>query len=333
MTVEAPAAGVQLDETIDRRDPERLLAMIVLFGAMAAIIVIGALTSDVFLTTDNVMAVARTASITAIVAVCATAITLSGNFFSIALGQTAVFASVVFAIVLRADAGLVPALIATFAAVVALGAIQGGLVALGANPIVTTLGAAAVLAGISGTLAGPAAVHIPSSSAVDWLGSGRPLAVPIQTWTFVVVLVVVSVIMRQMRLGRATLLTGANRAAARAAGISVSRITIAAFVSAAIGAAIVGIFQASQFNRATLDTFTRLDFDVIAAILVGGTSVAGGEGSPLRSALGAFFVALVGNYMLLQGWSEGTRIAILGMLVIIAAVAFHLLRRRSRAVT
>jgi ribose transport system permease protein len=332
MTAGASTVAVRLEETPRRRDPVRIVAPIVLVGAVGAIVLVGALTSDVFLTTDNVKAVARNASITAIVAVCATAITLSGNFFSIALGQTAVFASVVFGIVMRAEAGLLLALLATFAAVIALGTIQGGVVALGANPIVTTLGASALLAGISGLMAGPSAVHLPSSDAIDWIGSGRPAGIPIQTWTCIVVLVVVSLLMGQMRLGRATILTGSNRAAARSAGVPVSTITIAAFVSASIGAGIVGIFQAAQFNRATIDTFTRLDFDVIAAILVGGISVAGGEGSPLRAALGGFFIALVSNYMLLQRWSEGTRIAVLGLVVIIAALTFHLLRRRARLV-
>lgn len=327
--MEARAATLRTQLGIYRGEPQRLIGLVVVLGAVVAIGLLGALTSDAFLTADNVTAIARTASITAIVAVCAAAITISGSFFSISLGQTAVFASVMFGIVMRADGGLVIALIAVLAAALVLGAIQGAVVALGGNPIVVTLGASALLAGIAGTMAGSEAVGIPESEAVEWIGSGRTLGVPSQTWTFIVILVVVSVVMRQTRLGRATLLTGANRAAAKAAGISVSTVTIAAFVLASIGAAIVGIFQAAQFNRATLDTFTQLDFDVIAAILVGGISVAGGEGSPLRAALGAFFIGLVANYMLLQGWPEGTRIAVLGIVVIVAAVGFHLVRRRS----
>jgi simple sugar transport system permease protein/ribose transport system permease protein len=174
-------------------------------------------------------------------------------------------------------------------------------------------------------------VHLPRGDTLEWIGSGRPHGVPTQTWTFVIVLTVVSIVARQMRLGRTTILTGSNRAAARAAGVPVAAITIVAFVSASIGAGIVGIFQAAQFNRATIDTFTRLDFDVIAAILVGGIAVGGGEGSPLRAALGGFFIALVSNYMLLQRWSEGTRIAVLGMVVIVSALTFHVLRRRARS--
>jgi simple sugar transport system permease protein/ribose transport system permease protein len=168
---------------------------------------------------------------------------------------------------------------------------------------------------------------------LDLLGAGRPLGIPTQTWAFVAILVVVWITTRKTRIGRETLLRGANTAAARSAGVSVAKVTIVAFVMASLGAAAVGVFQAAQFNRATIDTFGSLDFDVIAAILVGGTAASGGEGSPLRSALGALFIVFVNNYMLIQGWSQGARIFVLGGFVISAAVAFHLLRRRTGAVT
>jgi ribose transport system permease protein len=140
---------------------------------------------------------------------------------------------------------------------------------------------------------------------------------------------VVTVIARKNRLGRETMLTGANRATATGSGIGVTGVTIAAFVAAAIGAAIVGIFETAQFSQATTTTFTTLDFDVIAAILVGGTAAGGGEGSALRSALGGLFIALVSNYMLLLGWPQGTITTVEGALVLIAVVTFHLLRQRA----
>ena len=218
-------------------------------------------------------------------------------------------------------------MLATFASALLIGSIQGGVVNLGANPIVATLGASALLAGIAGMMTGAEKIETPAGPVVDWLGSGDSLGVPSQTWAFIVAVFIMTVLMRRMRLGRAILLSGANRAAASASGVRVWAVTIAVFILASVGAAIAGIFQVAQFNQATLDTFTRLDFDVVAAILVGGTAVGGGEGSPLRSALGALFIGLVDNYMLLKGWSQGTRIGVLGLFVITAALGFHLLRR------
>ena len=330
--VSAESGAVQSEAGSTRTNRERLIIPTALATAVGAVVLLGALTSDTFLTVDNARAVVRVASITGIVAVMATTLTLSGNFFSIALGQTAVFSSVVLALVLRAGGSVALALLATFAAALLIGAIQGGVVNLGANPIVATLGASALLAGIAGMMTGAEKIETPAGPVVDWLGSGDSLGVPSQTWAFIIAVLIMTVLMRRMRLGRAILLSGANRAAARSAGVRVWVVTIAVFVFASIGAAIAGIFQVAQFNQATLDTFTRLDFDVVAAILVGGTAVSGGEGSPLRSALGALFIGVVDNYMLLKGWSQGTRIAVLGLFVITAALGFHFLRR-GRATT
>jgi simple sugar transport system permease protein/ribose transport system permease protein len=330
--VSAESGAVPSEAGSTRTNRERLIIPTALATAVGAVVLLGALTSDTFLTVDNARAVVRVASITGIVAVMATTLTLSGNFFSIALSQTAVFSSVVLALVLRAGGSVALALLATFAAALLIGAIQGGVVNLGANPIVATLGASALLAGIAGMMTGAEKIETPAGPVVDWLGSGDSLGVPSQTWAFIVAVLIMTVLMRRMRLGRAILLSGANRAAARSAGVRVWVVTIAVFGFASIGAALAGIFQVAQFNQATLDTFTRLDFDVVAAILVGGTAVSGGEGSPLRSALGALFIGVVDNYMLLKGWSQGTRIAVLGLFVITAALGFHFLRR-GRATT
>jgi len=327
------AAEVDVAEANTRWNRQRLLTLVLLIIAVGAILLLGSLTSDTFLTADNARAVFRTASITGLVAVMATALTLSGNFFSIALGQTAVFASVVFALVLHAGGGFVLALAATAGAALLIGTSQGAVVYLGANPIIVTLGASALLAGIAGMMTGAEKIETPSNAAVDWLGSGQSLGVPSQTWAFLAAVVVMTILMRRMRLGRAIILSGANRAAAISSGVRIWLVTIAVFILASIAAAVAGIFQVAQFNQATLDTFTRLDFDVVAAILVGGTAVGGGEGSPLRSALGALFIALVDNYMLLKGWTQGTRIGVLGLFVIGAALFFHLLRRHGRVAT
>jgi simple sugar transport system permease protein/ribose transport system permease protein len=77
-----------------------------------------------------------------------------------------------------------------------------------------------------------------------------------------------------------------------------------------------------------MSAFIGLDFDVVAAVLIGGTAIHGGEGSPLRTALGAIFIAMVQNYMLLLGWSFGPRTLVLGALIMLAVVVFHMARQR-----
>jgi ribose transport system permease protein len=323
----AEASGTDTIATGELRRYARLLAALVL---LVAIVALCSLTASAFLTTANINALVYQASITGIVAVCATSLTLSGNFFSIALGQTAVLCEVMFAIVLHDGYGVLPAILVALGIAVGLGLVQGGVVAFGANPLVTTLGASAALSGLAGLASGPTAISIPANSIVTWLGSAQPLGVPSETWAFIVVLVIMSVVVHGTRLGRAIRLSGSNRAAAVASGVPVRRVAITVFVLASVGAAITGIFGASLFHLASLSDFSNLDFNVVAAVLVGGTAVNGGIGSPLRSALAAVGIAVVSNYLLLRGWSVGTRDGLLGVVVIVAVVGFHLYYRRTK---
>jgi ribose transport system permease protein len=323
----ADASSVGTGAVLERRRLAKLTAALIL---VVVIVALCSLTTSAFLTTANIRALVYQASITGIVAVCATSLTLSGNFFSIALGQTAVLCSVMFAIVLRGGAGVLPAILAAFGIAVGLGLVQGGVVALGANPLVTTLGASAALSGIAGLASGPTSISIPANSVVTWLGTAQPLGIPCETWAFLIVLAIMSVVVHGTRLGRAIRLSGSNRATALASGVPVRRVTVVVFVLASVGAAISGIFGASLFHLASLSDFPSLDFNVVAAVLVGGTAVNGGIGSPVRSALAAIGVSVVSNYLLLRGWSVGTRDALLGVVVIVAVIGFHLYYRRTK---
>lgn len=331
-TVSSPAGPVASPTPTEPTPSRAWGPSAAVLAAVVALLALGGLTADDFLTSDNALVVVRAAAVTGIVALGATFITLSGNFFSLALAQTAIFCSVLFALMMRGGFGLVPSLVLVIAAAVMIGALQGGVVAAGANPIVTTLGAGALLFGFAGLITNSKNIRL-ETDAAQWLGSGRPLGIPTQTWTFVLLIGLSWFVLRRTRLGRAVVLTGANRAAAASSGLRVGAVTVAAFVIASIGAAIVGVFGAAEFDQAKLNQFERLDLDVVAAVLIGGSAVAGGEGSTLRTALGAIFIALLQNYMLIRGWPQGTRIVVLGVLVIVAASAFHLLRRRGGAGT
>ena len=140
-------------------------------------------------------------------------------------------------------------------------------------------------------------VNFDSSAAVDWIGTGRPLGVPTQSWAFILLTILSTLVLTRSRFGREIYLVGTSRAAARASGLSVGKATVVAFMLSAIAAGIAGVFTAAQVAQAPLTQFDGLNIDVIAAVLVGGTALQGGEGSTLRSALGAVFIALLANLM------------------------------------
>lgn len=305
-------------------------ARYLLLLGFVALFVIGGLFNEAFLTRDNGLAILRAAALSGIAAMGATFITLSGRFFSLALGQSAVIGGISLAVLMTNGLPLALALPATLLFAALLGAIQGGIIAMGANPIITTLGASALLAGLAGLATGGKTIRV-QSEAIEWIGNARFVGVPIQTWAFVASVLAAWWIINKTRFGHETVLIGANRATARASGISVPRVTMAVFMIASVTAAIVGIFAMAQFSQARASGFEGLDFDVVAAVLIGGTAIQGGRGSPVQSALGAVLIATVQNYMLLLGWSSGTRTLITGMFILAIVVAFHVFNRRKGA--
>lgn len=299
---------------------------LILAGA-AVLVVIGGLLNPAFVTADNGLAILRAASLSGIVALGATFITLSGRFFSLALGNTVMFTGIVLAVTMSWGVPFYLALVLTFIVAMVIGAVQGAIVAMGSNPIITTLGAGALLAGVAGLATNGVNVPI-RSEAVAWIGNARIVGVPTQTWAFVIAIAIAWWVIRKTRFGHETVLLGANPASARASGLSAAKITITVYTIASVASAVAGILAAAQFSKARVQGFSTMDFDIIAAVLIGGTAIQGGRGSPLPTALGAVAIATIQNYMLLLSWSSGVRTMITGAFIVLIVVGFHLAGKR-----
>lgn len=296
---------------------------------LVALFVFGATATPGFLGVDNLLNIVRAAAIIGTVALGMTFITISGNFFSLSVAETAAFAAVMFAGLMRAEVPIGLTILAVLAFAVGVGLIQGAFVGRGANPIITTLGAGAVLFGLTALITDNRTINIGSDMA-EWLGRGRPVGIPNQTWLFVVLTIVGTIILSRTRLGRQIYLVGANRAAARASGISITGATLFAFAASAVTAALAGIMTASQFSQGSTTQFADLTIPVVAAVLVGGTAIAGGQGSMLRTMLGAVFIALLQNIMLLRGIETGWRLLLTGAIVAFAVSLYAISRGRGR---
>jgi len=305
----------------------RFVAPAIAFAAVLVVVLIGALTTPAFLTYDNILVIFRQASITGIMALGMTFITISGSFFSLSVEQTAAVSAIVFAEAMAHGWGLALSLVATLVVAALIGAVQGGVISLGVNPIVTTLAAGSVLYGLAAMITGNKIVQIRTGSGT-WIGQGRPLGIPTQVWAFLILTAIAGIVLRGARFGRLVTLVGANRHAAEASGLRVRWATVAAFVVSAVAAGVAGIFVAAQIRQGLVKQFDGANIDVIAAVLVGGAAVAGGEGSMVRTALGALLISVLTNFMILRDYSFGVRTAAEGVVVVVAVCTFHLLRRR-----
>jgi ribose transport system permease protein len=305
--------------------PEWLTLAIVASVAGVAVVLAMVVTPN-FLTVDNLRAILRNASIVGIVAVGMTPVTLSGNFVSLAISQSAMLAMVAFVALLGAGWPQVPAIVVVILGLVVVGMLQGAVVAAGLNPVITTLAAGAIIFGVVSEITGGGIVRV-GPAPVPW-GGGTVADIPVEVLIFVLFTFVVSLLMSRTVMGRETILIGANRATAEISGISFSRVTIVAFVIFSVSVAFAGILNGAAFGQATAVSFPGFTIVVIAAVLVGGTAIQGGRGSPLRSAAGAVLISVISNMMVLNNFSTGGRLAVQGGVVVVVVVLLDLLRRR-----
>jgi ribose/xylose/arabinose/galactoside ABC-type transport system permease subunit len=304
------------------------LALTAWIAVLGAVTVYGAATTTGFLSWSNVKAIMTAAAFVGIIAVGLTVIILSGNLFSLALGQTAAISAMVFLYTLRL--GLGPAIALTLLLGLAIGAVQGFTVgAWGANPIIVTIGAAGLMEGMAVWLSHGQSI-VPPADETTWEHLAQPvLGLPAPVYVFLVVTLLLAVVMRRSRFGRQIYLLGENRVAARAAALPITLLTVGAFGIASLYTAGSGILIGATSANASLLLTGSYTYDAIAAALVGGNAVTGGRGSIARTAGGAIFIATISDMLLLRGYSTGGQILVRGIIVLVVVVLTNL-RERSR---
>ncbi len=282
--------------------------------ALAAALIIYALMTPSFFSWSNMSAIMSSIGPVGLVGVGMTVIMISGALFSLSLGISATVASMLFLWALQY--GVVESIGLTVVVSALYCAIQGFLVgAIGANPIIVTLAAGTLLAGITASVSGGSGVTPPLGVDLDFL-SARPLGIPMAVWCLAGATVVLELLMRRTTTGWRVYLLGDNPSAARLAGLRVMKLYVLVFAIAGAAAALAGILVAGITHSANLTANPTLTFDAIAAALVGGTAVTGGRGSVSRTVLGAVAIAVLSDLVVLNGYSTGFQILIKGSLVL-----------------
>jgi ribose/xylose/arabinose/galactoside ABC-type transport system permease subunit len=300
----------------------------------AVLLVWGAATTENFLTVFNLKVILRSAAFVGIFAIGLTFVTISGNFFLLSLEETAAVSSIAFATFISADWGLAGALVGTLAITGFTGLIQGFIVGIGGNPIVVTLGAAGIIFGLASWYSDNSVILMERPHPAEWMGTGQVLGVPNVTWAFLILAVIAEVVLRYTRFGRSTYLVGASKDTAKATGYENFSKALQVFALASMAASFVGILFTAQISQGHVNLFSAsfgssgsLTISAIAAVMVGGTAIFGGSGSILRTTLGAIFIALADNMMVLRGFESGPRILFVGFIVVFSVSIYALLRR------
>jgi ribose transport system permease protein len=284
--------------------------------------------ADNFLDADNAKNILRQISIVGIVAAAATLVMVGGGL-DLSVGGTAALSGVAAAMISTHGVSTEWSFVLGALVGVGVGLVNGLLiVSLGLNPVIATLGTLYVSRGAANVLTDGLPIYdVPS----DWsdLGTGFTFGLPTPAIVLAVVVLVLWIVQRYTLLGKYAVAVGSNFEAARLAGIPVDRVRITLYVISGAAAGIGGIVLSSILNSGQPTAGTGLEFDVIVAAILGGTSLSGGQGSVIGTLIGALIVGTVNNGLNLLGVQSFWQSIVQG-LILVGAVALDALVQRRR---
>lgn len=297
-----------------RRDRRRLVSLIRLAAVVALVAI--AFTTPGFTAMPAVLALLTTMSFIGCIAVAMSFVTISGNIMSLCFGATAAASSLIFIGVLQEEIGLLPAIAASLAFGAAATGLQGFCIGyFRANPIIMSIAALALILGVAQLVTRGSSLYAETGGPHEVL-KGRIAGVPIEFIIFVATALIGHLLLGFTRFGRNLYMIGNSERAAEAAGVRVWRSITGAYVVAGIFAAVPGIMLGSRYGLANMEYGIGYDYDAIAAVLVGGTAIHGGEGNVLRTFLGIVVIAVVQVIVLLYGFRQEWQYLITGLIVL-----------------
>ncbi|MBI3823429.1 MAG: ABC transporter permease [Planctomycetes bacterium] len=281
-----------------------------------------------FLTPANLLNIANQIAVIAIMAIGVTMVIIAGGI-DLSVGSLLALSAVVAAYLIRAVGGAyeASALSMTLCCVGAI--LVCGLVGLGTGFLVTafrvpafivTLGVMLIARGAAGKLSqGQSIFQLPE--AFTWLGRESAFGfIPNAVVLMLLLYAVAHFVMAHTVLGRYIYAAGGNREAARLSGVPVERVVMCVFVVSGALAGLGGVILASQFKSGSPTYGVMYELYVIAAVVVGGTSLSGGEGKILGTLIGAFVIAVIQNGMNLLGLGSYDQQIVLGVVLVLAVL-------------
>jgi ribose/xylose/arabinose/galactoside ABC-type transport system permease subunit len=311
---------------------KRLQQLGPLTGLLAVFALFAVLRPQVFPTGDNIQLMLLQTAVVGTAALGMTVVIISGGI-DLSVGSVVALSTVVIALLMNAGA---PPLVAALGGVVVgsmCGVFIGALVTrLRLASFIVTLAMWGALRGLTKGLANEQIVLAPESwlnGLLNTLGEGeRWMLVPPGVWLMLVLALLVGGFLHYTKMGRHVVAIGSNEQTARLCGIPVERTKLMVYVIGSSFAALAGVLQFSYLTVGDPTTGTGMELDVIAAVVIGGASLSGGEGKVFGSLIGALIMTVVANgstKMELPNWVQEI---VTGAIIIIAVVLDRYRHRR-----
>jgi ribose transport system permease protein len=302
---------------------QRLLpfvTLIVLFVALA-------FASPYFLTASNLSSVVRQTAVINTMALGMTLVIIAGGI-DLSVGAILGFSGLMGAMAMQAGMPIWQGMAVGLVSGLFWGVVNGFLtVRLNINPFIVTLGTLGIVRGVTLIISNGLPVHrIPQ--AFSFLGEGNVLGVPFVLWILLACAAATHVILEHTRLGRYAFAIGSNLDAAYYTGIAVGFHTTAVYSISGLLCGLAGMIEASRLMTGQPTAGQGYELQVIAAVVIGGGSLRGGEGSVIGTLVGAFIMGLLANGSDLLGISPYLQQAIIGGIIILAVTVDQLRKRR-----
>jgi len=298
--------------------------VIVLFILVAGSVIFN-LTHRSYLTGDNIVSILSNVAVVAIISIAMTMVIVTGGI-DVSVGSMLALCMLVSATTMAAGGDLAVALLVSLGLGLLVGLINGAIVAFGRiHPIIVTLGTLNIIRAVHIQILGPRWITPPPVA--HNLALGTFIGWPIPWWLAVLFCVLFSSFLARRPLGRHIYAIGGNAEAARLAGVNVRGVTIFVYAMTGMLVGLAAVIQLGQSGTVQPNAGVGLELQVIAATVIGGTSILGGKGTVVGAVLGALLVEAVHNALITIGNLGLIEGLIIGVLILIA-VGFDVIQNR-----
>ncbi len=297
---------------------------------LVVISIVTTLISPVFMSADNVIGLLRNISYSAILGIGMTYVVTAGNL-DLSIGSTLTITGMATGLCLVSGLPVPVSILLGLLVAFIVGALNALLVLkLGVPSIIATLGMQYISKGVVFVVS-KGTPYYPFPKSFNSLGQSRAFGIPISVYIAIVFVVVFYFIFKHTTYGRKVCAIGGNYEAARLSGIKVKRMTASVYVLVAVLAGFVGILMASRMGSSAANTGEGKEMLIIAAVVIGGTSLKGGIGSMIGTVLGVTLMEVLTNALVIVRVSAYWQNVLIGLMMVFAVSSDYFRRKNIKA--